>query len=74
MLFILETEVFHDGNLRVQLMREDIPISKRMRMGFMINTDKEYMVDLRYILQKNVGLRAHYDSDMGFGGGIVLNY
>jgi CopA family copper-resistance protein len=74
MLLVLETEVFHDGNLRVQLMREDIPISKRLRMGFMINTDKEYMVDLRYILSKNMGLRGHYDSDMGFGAGLVLNY
>ena len=27
MLFIFQTEVFHNGNVRLQLMREDIPIS-----------------------------------------------
>jgi CopA family copper-resistance protein len=74
LLFILQTEVFQDGNLRVQLMREDIPVSKRIRMGLMINTDKEYMAELRYILYKNAGVRVHYDSDMGFGAGLVLNY
>jgi hypothetical protein len=74
MLIVFQTEVFQDGYFRLQLMREDIPISKRVRAGFMLNTDKEYMVDLRYILNKNLGFRAHYDSDMGFGGGLVLNY
>ena len=74
MLLIFQTEVFHDGIFRLQLLREDIPISKRLRAGFMINTDLEYMVDFRYILSRNVGIRTHYDSDMGFGVGIALNY
>ena len=74
MLVIFQTEVYHDGTIRVQLMREDIPISKRLRAGFMVNTDKEYMVDLRYIVAKNIGIRTHYDSDMGFGLGININY
>jgi hypothetical protein len=55
-------------------MREDIPVSKRIRMGVMLNTDKEYMVELRYILHKNISIRTHYDSDMGFGAGIRINY
>jgi uncharacterized protein YfbU (UPF0304 family) len=55
-------------------MREDIPISRRMRAGFMLNTDKEYMIELRYIVNKNMGLRTHYDSDMGIGIGVTLNY
>lgn len=74
MLFILETEVFHDGNVRIQLMREDIPVTKRARMALMVNSDKEYMIGMRYILAKNIGIRAHYDSDMGFGIGVNLNY
>jgi len=74
MLAIFQAEVFHNGDVRLQLMREDIPISKRLRAGFMVNTDKEYMVDLRYILKKNISLRTHYDSDMGFGVGLTLNY
>lgn len=74
MLFILETEVFHDGNVRVQLMREDIPVTRRARMALMVNSDKEYMIGTRYIFTKNIGIRVHYDSDMGFGGGIAVNY
>ena len=74
MLIIAQAEVYQDGNVRLQFMREDIPITKRLRAGFMINTDKEYMIDLRYILNKNFGVRTHYDSDMGFGVGLSLNY
>lgn len=74
MLIIAQAEVYQDGNVRLQLMREDIPISKRIRAGFMVNTDMEYMIDLRYILTKNMRIRTHYDSDMGFGGGLTLTY
>ena len=74
MLIIVQAEVFLDGKLRLQLERMDIPITKRMRFGFMVNSDKEYMLDLKYILNKNMGIRTHYDSDMGFGLGLSLNY
>ena len=74
MLIIAQAEVFQDGNVRLQLMREDIPITKRIRTGFMVNTDAEFMIDLRYIVNKNIGIRTHYDSDMGFGVGLSLNY
>ena len=74
MLIIVQAEVFLDGKFRIQLERMDIPITKRMRFGFMLNTDKEYMIDLKYILNKNMGIRTHYDSDMGFGVGLSLNY
>ena len=74
MLVIFQSELFMDGKIRFQLMREDIPISKRLRMGFMVNTDKEYMVDARYIIGRNVSIRTHYDSDMGFGIGANLRY
>jgi len=74
MLVILQTEVYHDGNVRVQLRREDIPLSKRFRAAFMVNTDREYMFGLNYIASKNLGFRTHYDSDMGFGVGLTLNY
>ena len=74
MLVILQAEIYHDGNVRVQLMREDIPVSKRLRFSFMLNTDKEYMTAFRYIVGKNFALSTHYDSDMGFGAGVTLNY
>ncbi len=74
MLIHFEAEVFTDGTVLLQLKREDIPITKRLRLGLMYNSDKEYMIDLRYILNKNLGIRTHYDSDMGFGVGLNLNY
>jgi CopA family copper-resistance protein len=74
MLLILQTEIYHDGNVRVQLMREDVPVTKRLRMSFMFNTDKEYMGGFKYIIGKNLAASTHYDSDMGFGAGITLNY
>ena len=74
MLVTFQTEVYQDGNLRLQLMREDIPLSKRLRGEFMVNTDKEFMLGARYIFNKNMGLRTHYDSDMGYGIGLYFNY
>jgi hypothetical protein len=50
---VAQAEVFNDGNVRLQLMREDIPVSKRIRL-FMVNTDKEYMAGLKYIVGKNI--------------------
>jgi CopA family copper-resistance protein len=74
MLINFQTEVYHDGIVRLSLMREDIPVSKRLRAGFMVNTDLEYMADLKYIINKNMGIRTHYDSDMGFGLGLAIAY
>ncbi|WP_298117460.1 multicopper oxidase domain-containing protein [Flavobacterium sp.] len=74
MLVVAQAEVFQDGNVRLQLMREDIPVSKRIRAGFMVNSDKEFMLDARYIIKRNFSFRTHYDSDMGFGIGATLNY
>jgi CopA family copper-resistance protein len=74
MLVTLQGEVYHDGNVRLQLMREDIPISSRIRAGFMANSDKEYMADMRYIFDKNFSARVHYDSDMDFGIGLTISY
>ncbi len=74
MLVRLQAEVFTDGIFRMQLMREDIPISKRLRFAFMVNTDKEYMAGLNYIFTRNLSVRTHYDSDMGYGIGMTFTY
>jgi hypothetical protein len=74
MLVIFQTEIYHDGNVRLQLMREDIPLSPRLRAAFMVNSDKEYMGGFKYILGKNIGITTHYDSDMGIGFGVNMNY
>ena len=74
MLIKARAEVFTDGNVRIQFERMDIPLSKRLRMNLMWNTDKEYMAGLRYIIKRNFGITSHYDSDMGLGFGVNLNY
>ncbi|WP_372339339.1 multicopper oxidase domain-containing protein [Flavobacterium sp. MFBS3-15] len=74
MLVTAQAEVFSDGNLRLQLERKDIPLGRRLRMNLMVNTDKEYMGGLRYIITRWGSLSAHYDSDMGAGFGVMLNY
>jgi CopA family copper-resistance protein len=74
MLVRFQTEIFTNGDIRMQLMREDIPVAKKLRAAFMINTDKEYMVSLNYILGRNWSIRTHYDSDMGLGVGITVAY
>lgn len=74
MLIRFQSEVFTDGNVRFQLSREDIPLGKRLRGMFMVNTDKEFMGGFDYIATRNIRGRIHYDSDMGLGFGVVLNY
>ncbi len=74
MLFVADARLDSDGKIRFQLSREDIPIASRLRFKIMGNTDKEYMAGFRYILNKWLSLSAHYDSDMGIGAGVNLNY
>jgi len=74
MLVKAQVEVYTDGNVRVQFERKDIPLSRRLRMNLMWNTDKEYMAGLKYIAGRNFGITTHYDSDMGIGFGLNLNY
>jgi CopA family copper-resistance protein len=74
MLFVADARIDGDGKFRFQLMREDIPLTKRLRMNLMVNTDKEYMLGGRYILTRNLSLSSHYDSDMGIGVGLAVNY
>jgi len=74
MLFIADFRVDGDGKFRFQLSREDLPVTSRLRFNMMINTDKEYMAGLRYILTKYISISTHYDSDMGLGAGLTFNY
>ncbi len=63
-----------EGKLRFQLSREDIPFTPRLRFGWMLNTDKEYMAGFRYIATKYISFSSHYDSDMGLGVGLIFKY
>ena len=74
MLIRFNKEFFTDGIVSLQLMIQHIPVTKRLRFAFMVNTDKEYMAGLNYIFNRNFSLRTHYDSDMGFGAGLTFSY
>ncbi len=73
-LFLADARVDGNGKFRFQLSREDVPVTQRLRLNLMGNTDKEYSVGLRYILSKWFALSTHYDSDMGVGAGVTLTY
>ena len=74
MLVVADVRVDTDERFRLQLMREDIPLSPRLRLDMMGNSDLEYMGRLRYILKNWVALSTHYDSDMGLGVGVTVSY
>ena len=74
MLITVQARVDTKGKFRMQVSRDDIPLTPRLRMNAVWNTDKEYTAGLRYILRKWLSLSAHYDSDMKFGAGIAVIY
>lgn len=73
-LTIADLRIDGNGKLRFQLSREDISVTPRMRFNWMINTDKEYTLGLRYIVTKYISVSSHYDSDMGLGAGVTITY
>lgn len=74
MLVTAEARLDSKGKLRFQLMREDIPLTSRLRFNFMANTDREYLAGFRYIVTKYFSFSTHYDSDMGYGAGLTITY
>ncbi|WP_243409443.1 multicopper oxidase domain-containing protein [Pontibacter virosus] len=74
MLIVSEARIDTKGKLRFQLRRDDVPLTSRLRLNLMGNTDKEYMAGLRYIVTKYVSLSTHYDSDMKYGAGLTFIY
>jgi len=74
MLLIADMRIDGNGKARFQLSREDIPVAKRLRLNFMVNTDREYMAGMRYIVTKYFAVSSHYDSDMGLGAGLTIIY
>ena len=71
---ITDLRIDHAGNFRVQVTRDDIPLTARLRGWGTVNSDLEYSAGMRYILTKYFALSAHYDSDMAFGAGITITY
>lgn len=74
LFLIIDARLDQTADFRLQISREDIPVSKRLRLGAMLNSDKEYRVSVRYIMSKYISLSSHYDSDMKLGAGFILTY
>lgn len=74
MLITADASVDQNGRVLLELSREDIPISRRLRGNFTINSDGEFSSGLRYILQKWLSVSGNYDNEMGWGAGITLTY
>ena len=74
LLFVVDARMDPDNKPRAKLMREDIPLTPRLRMDLMGNSDLEYMGRFRYVLDKTWAVSTHYDSDMGLGVGMTLSY
>lgn len=74
MLITADASVDHNGKVLLELSREDIPISRRLRGNFSVNSDGEFTSGIRYILQKWLSVSGNYDNEMGWGGGITLTY
>lgn len=73
-LIMADANVDHHGKVRLELGREGIPVSPRIRGSFSVNSDKEYDFGLKYILQKWVSVSTNYDSEFGFGAGLTFMY
>ncbi|KMQ65057.1 multicopper oxidase [Chryseobacterium angstadtii] len=74
MLVTADASVDHNGKVLLELSREDIPISRRVRANFSINSDGEFSTGLRYILQKWLSVSGNYDVETGWGAGLTLTY
>lgn len=69
-----EGRIDNTGHVRFQLMRNDLELTRRARFSFSWNTDKQYMLGLKYVVAKNLALLGSYDSDYGWGAGVSLIY
>ena len=71
---VADWRVDHTGNVRLQMRRDDIPLTQRLRLWATVNSDLEYSVGMRYITTKYISFSTHYDSDMKLGAGLTFRY
>lgn len=67
-----ELRVDQKGEVRFQLSRNDISLTKRLRLSLSGNTDKEYNIDFDYSIGKRFYIHASYDSDYKYGAGLTV--
>lgn len=73
-LIVLDSRIDTYGRVRLQLERENIPLTNRLRMNLMVNTEAEYSVGLRYIILPYLSVTANYNSDLKFGAGLQCTF
>lgn len=73
-LVVLDSRIDTYGRVRLQLERENIPLTSRLRMNLMVNTEAEYSVGLRYIILPYFSVTANYNSDLKFGAGLQCTF
>ena len=73
-LITADASIDHTGKTVLELSREDIPISKRIRGSISVNSDREFTTGLHYIVQKWLSISGNYDNEMGWGAGLMLTY
>ncbi len=74
MLIRSEWRIDNTGRLRLQLERNDLPLSNNFFFDGRVNTDKEYTVSFRYMVSKYFSVSTNYDSDYKWGAGLTLHY
>lgn len=74
LFLIADTRIDTDGKVRLQLERDDIPLTSRLRLSFSLNTDRDYSVGLHYILTSHLSISTNYDNNLHWGVGIMLTY
>ena len=74
LLLIADARIDTDGKVRLQLERDDIPLTSRLRLSFSLNTDRDYSVGLHYILTSHLSVSTNYDKNLHWGVGLMLTY
>ena len=62
------------GQLRLQLERRDLPLSNNLFADLRVNTDREYLLGVRYMVSKYASLSTNYDNQYGWGAGLTFHY
>lgn len=74
LFLIADARIDTDGKVRLQLERDDIPLTSRLRLSFSLNTDRDYSVGLHYILTSHLSISTNYDNNLRWGVGLMLTY
>ncbi len=63
-----------NGKLRFQFDKSDIAINSNIRLSMNWNTDYEFRIKSKYIINNYISFSMNYDSEMKFGAGLTFTY